>query len=844
MKQKTYGDIFLLDALEYSNEKIESIGFSNRTYNRLNRAGIESVSDLLHQTPEDLMNIPGFGVSCQNEIREYFTSRSKEAEEQRRIFAESEVGQLRKYRKQIFEGDFSFENLLPESMKGSLQPYKEAHRCLDSFLIEKCERDPEVVLSMCKGFTRFDRAIRKMTEYENRIGRVRLQCQVRPFIIAFTGKEDLREILLSICDEGFMTLEDYIVFFFSMQRSLQDREYEFWIEKFIQWCAFSIEEDLERFFDQLKKKERDYEVLKLRAERKTLESIGDSFGVTRERIRQIESKVIKKFMSWQRNNKLLLKISALRNGDYILTPIELKAYFGDEASILLYLCKNSTTGEVIYDSSLDVFIIGDRSMVEQIQEHVDTLPDTFNEDQLRLLIHRGTDEKGLSEELLDKAIHESYEKTGTIYHRSRLTLEKIYADILERFYPEGMHVYDPEELERFKELVRQEYHMEIENSNRSISAILARIGILCDRGKYRLKDRTFISDKLALRIRDYIDSEDAPIFMTNTIFSVFERELVSENITNKYFLQGILHHLYGDRWIFRRDYISKDESLTSLYTSIVEFIKNADVPVSREDIGIAFPGVTDIVVSLAIGDPNILNLFGIYIYSSKLSLSKADFEYLHRTVEEDLEREHILHCKSIYEKIHSDYPDLLKNNYINHAFSMYSLLEYLFREEYHFSRPFVAKKGVSIEKVHDVLKEIVTEADLIEIEEIRLFAKKYHHSIYSILEFIDELNETHFLINNAELERIECIGIDEDTVKTIDHILMTEVIDTIPISQLRSVHMFPVVRKKWDEWLIYSAMKRWSTRFEVAPSSNQFRLSVPLIAPIGKLDITKQIKEI
>jgi len=39
---------------------------------------------------------------------------------------------------------------------------------------------------------------------------------------------------------------------------------------------------------------REEMVLRLRKERKTLEAIGRHFGVTRERIRQIEKKVLKK----------------------------------------------------------------------------------------------------------------------------------------------------------------------------------------------------------------------------------------------------------------------------------------------------------------------------------------------------------------------------------------------------------------------------------------------------------------------------------------------------------------------------------------------------------------------
>ena len=36
--------------------------------------------------------------------------------------------------------------------------------------------------------------------------------------------------------------------------------------------------------------------------------------------------------------------------------------------------------------------------------------------------------------------------------------------------------------------------------------------------------------------------------------------------------------------------------------------------------------------------------------------------------------------------------------------------------------------------------------------------------------------------------------------------------------------------------MVYSVLNKWGTLLSVAPSSNQFRLSIPLVAPKGKID--------
>ena len=38
----------------------------------------------------------------------------------------------------------------------------------------------------------------------------------------------------------------------------------------------------------------------------------------------------------------------------------------------------------------------------------------------------------------------------------------------------------------------------------------------------------------------------------------------------------------------------------------------------------------------------------------------------------------------------------------------------------------------------------------------------------------------------------------------------------------------------WTDWRVYSVLHKGSVNLEVAPSYNQFRLAIPLVAPAGK----------
>ena len=59
----------------------------------------------------------------------------------------------------------------------------------------------------------------------------------------------------------------------------------------------------------------------------------------------------------------------------------------------------------------------------------------------------------------------------------------------------------------------------------------------------------------------------------------------------------------------------------------------------------------------------------------------------------------------------NDNPVILKRNYINIPFGVYSLLEYFFHDEYNFSRPYIAKIGTEIVSTFEMLQEVVVASD-------------------------------------------------------------------------------------------------------------------------------------
>lgn len=839
--ETAYYLIYDVEPKDYADIDIQSLNFSKRLENRLIKEGYLTVENLLKSNDEKLGTIRGFGKTCFDELHQYLaTLKQSSFQKKGKQIYSNITKELVPFKEQIIRGDFSFlaEFKFGKASMAYIEQLREAYRILDFDLIEEfLNKTPAAiqVYKMLKGFVNKTISKKTIQKIINEIPENRVSEKASWLITCFTSDIEWSNYLTSILPEDNASLEEFIIYNAS-RLNCSDLK----VRYFIDWCKYDVHQEVNHFFHTIIKNERELKIIQGRTEGKTLDVLGRMFGITKERIRQIEKKTSKKFNIWQKHNRIMYKIFADMNEMTGISSMELIDFLGEVGREFVYLMKNSEDQEFVYDKQLDMFTFEASSIYEQIQVYVDALPDTFPARKFDEFIKSAETEYEYPSKMVSAVIEDNYEKTGATYHRFRLSLENIYSDIMAQYYQNGIHIYDETALKEFRRHVYDAYEMDIsDKSDHAIGAVISRLGILCGRGIYKLRQKKpYITKDLAEKIHDYIQNSSAPIFMTNTLFSIFEDELVEQGVDNKYYLQGILRDLYGDEWIFRRDYISKDESYTSVYSSIVGFIRKSQYPVLKEDIKKAFPGVTEIVINFSISDHNILNLFGQYIHSSRLKLSNTDIQYLRESIEQSLIGRDVCHCKDIYEYINNDYPELLTNNFVNFPFGLYSILEYLFDKNYNFSRPYISRENATIERVDDVIRDMIAESETIAIGDIMAFAKEHHFQINSILEYIDSCNNTHLLMNNEELGSINYIGITEEIAKSLERLIADEIDGTVPIYQLQCISSLPKINVDWNAWLIYSTLKKWGVSLEVGVSNSQFRQSFPLVAPIGKLDLS------
>ena len=367
-------------------------------------------------------------------------------------------------------------------------------------------------------------------------------------------------------------------------------------------------------------------------------------------------------------------------------------------------------------------------------------------------------------------------------------------------------------------------------NDRALYGRISAITILCDRGKYISRPKRLISDELLKDICDYIDNSEKEIFITNTIFSIFEDKLKAECINNKYHLQGVLHASVPNKYFFKRDYVSKSRNITSMYTEITKYISQSDGPVTKTQIREEFPGVTDIVISIAVQDENIISGFSIYMSKNFIANQSDNVGTLKSVISKMVEDGEIHKSEDLMSILSLMYPQIIEEFEIESRYTLFSIIEALFKDDFSLSRPFFALKGVEIGKQEERMRDYLEGKDEVDIDEFMEFARDNSFIVYSILNQLNAFNDTFLLKDKNTIINIDSTGLNKYKAEYVEEYI-DEIIQDKEVLVLNNLNysLLPKINIQWNDWLVYSVINKWSDKYKVMMSSSQFRYSVPII---------------
>lgn len=392
---------------------IIALNLGVRPTNCLNSAKIKTIAEVLARTTDELKAIKNMGVKSVNEIvqkvKDYVSDPanldvatisdvSNHTPKHERIELDPA---FKSALEAMLMGDEYSTDGFSDNQMGHFEKLKDASEVVGEDICLEAYLNPEYVLTICNALMEFatpyiqyrnamDEAVRKIEHLPDSMR----QLKAMPFIRAYsaTAGEKL-SYLLSECSDD-TTVEHIPLLYEKLRKEENMAVLTSDTNKFLGWLNFDVFTLISSISANIRsilagRNERAIEIFALRSKGETLEAVGSLYGVTRERIRQIESKVHRTFWNVYEKQKydLIMLVYALRNGDNVLHFDELKNTVGDEFAAVLWACikHNQEHEHYYYSKTLDAIVVktddaenmSEAALLSTIDALLTTLPDVM-----------------------------------------------------------------------------------------------------------------------------------------------------------------------------------------------------------------------------------------------------------------------------------------------------------------------------------------------------------------------------------------------------------------------------------------------------------------------------------
>ena len=565
----------------------------------------------------------------------------------------------------------------------------------------------------------------------------------------------------------------------------------------------------------------------------TLEAVGSQFGITRERIRQVEKKALRKVAN---SHKILY---TLYQQLYWLSPY--KNFISLDTLKLLeiprgcmhFLHRATNLFEWDDESEILIFEFG-KSAVQECYRAIDLLPPSIRSDEMSFIIAKLFEQcNGLvTIEGIEFLVSKKYDKYGEVYSRNRIRLGTVFAFLLEMYYPNGLDIYDDECINFLRVKAREHFDgFELADKNRAIRARLQDFCIPVARGVWKLDRHEYLlSTELRNAILSYIDAYKISIVPISAVFSRFDEELSAIGITNKYYLQGQLKKFLSGKYAVNRDYIFKDDN-TSMYSLIESYVKHSEKLISKQDILEAFPGVTEITIQQVAMATGVMNMNGYYVHIDNLNITEKENRDLYSAVASIVCEEEIYHVKNVYKSIQARMQGLFSRIGIEHYLQCYYLLHELYADQFEFCRPYMAKIGVEVMGGEEQVLAKMAKNEIVYFSEIREYAKAVGTIIDRYIEFVNRHSDAYIFMSHEAVISVEALELEENLFEELDNELERFLGDLSyrALNEFYDYWKLPKLTIPWNEWLLYSIINKYSEKFSTAVSSNVLSEAIPIL---------------
>lgn len=591
---------------------------------------------------------------------------------------------------------------------------------------------------------------------------------VEPFLFIYNTTVSENKTKFSFLLDAEATVLDFIhAIIGGLSNVEQDLDYA---GPFISWLHFDEASLCKQIRDSIQKQRDNAQfAFDQRVRGETLEAVGSVMGVTRERVRQLEKKVATTvsqiYKAQQKRHDILAMIYALHGGDTVLRYDEIAEQIGDDdAQIIWYLAKKDLINNDVYHYShqSNAVVFGDTSTPVDVQAYLDELPVMIEKSEMQHYISCFSEDKSIPEELLRMHLRSAYKLDGMYYHKGRLTIVSMCDLILRSRFSNGYKIADASDQQRFKAYLSEMFGVKGKMTSRALDAKIGQIGVLIDRGKYLHSSYINVDKAIVDKVTVYIEESPRTVLTYAELFDTFSSLFSGTQINNRYCLQGVLK-LMGCPFVMRKDYITKesDANLASEFEHYVEQNGRAHKSVLLDE----FNGLSEINIGFFCQRlTTIVSLDGgYYMHSSQLDISEDDYKMQRAFLLTECS-ETPASTRVLFNKYMERFTDFMIRNNIETQGNLFGILQYMFRQEFYFSRPYISLTNGSDLTHHGVLLQHLDGIDSIEIDDLTDICEKNGIHFLSTRSLLDSLSSDFIRVGKTMLMRKELVGVDDDSI--------------------------------------------------------------------------------
>jgi len=591
------------------------------------------------------------------------------------------------------------------------------------------------------------------------------------------------------------------------------------------------------------------QIIKDRQKGYTLEQIGKIYGVTRERIRQRETRAIKTICKLL-NNSIYLNnrkiMCAVANNYYYISLDKLEEIFREDYDVLLLaISKPGCLSEFKYIEELSLIDISENNIFSDILDDLSKLPELFTKDELSTIISNlKNDYEDIInlDELIYGFIEKKYSVSGELIHKNKVSYREKYKVIMEKYFNDGININSEEEIELFKLYYKKEFESDDidDKSIRSIQGVLAYICVIVGRGKYNLKEKIkSIPLDLLKKIEDYIT--DKKLIMYNELYKIFQLELESNNVNSPRELHGILKVQSKNKFNFTKDYITIDQFKNSTKEIIEEYAQNYK-RISMVQLKKAFPNLNESVLyNNMLSNEKFIALQNKewYVFNRE-DYFKEDIEKLDKLIQALIKEYEIVNSRHIYDSTIVMYPDIIEKYHIVNRHQLFGIVKNIFNDKYQFKVSKVAKHGVEINNSIERVKEFIYSYNEIAIYDIRDFIEDNYLNIYSFYDqIILEIINDYIWLDKDKFIKLENIDVQEKVIDEIENYFtyLLSFRKQIIVDDSFDFTFMPKIKYKWNKYLLFSVIYSQSKKLKILSTTNNYLTTDFLVVKNGS-DIT------